>query len=67
MDGLEDLRPINNTVTVAISGIHRGVVCAGHVQAVYVLFDEEATPSYMKSGSAGAGVIFVQVLAQLNS
>jgi hypothetical protein len=59
MDGLEDLRPINNTVTVAISGIHRGVVCAGHVQAVYVLFDEEATPSYMRSRSAGARALFL--------
>ncbi len=52
MDGLEDLRPINNTVIVPISGIHRGVVCAlqyaksiapDHVKAVYVDFDEEAT------------------------
>lgn len=51
-EGLEDLRPIKNTVIVPISGIHRGVVCAlqyarsiaqDHVQAVYVDFDEEAT------------------------
>jgi hypothetical protein len=51
-EGLGELRPINHTVIVPISGIHRGVVGAlqyaktiaqDHVQAVYVDFDEEAT------------------------
>jgi len=51
-EGLEQLRPIKNTVIVPISGIHRGVVAAlqyaksiasDRVQAVYVDFEEEAT------------------------
>jgi len=69
MDGLEDLRPINNTVIVPISGIHRGVVCAlqyaksiapDHVQAVYVDFDEEATAKLREKWERwGAGVRLV--------
>jgi amino acid transporter len=69
MDGLEDLRPINNTVIVPISGIHRGVVCAlqyaksiapDHVQAVYVDFDEEATAKLREKWERwGAGVQLV--------
>jgi amino acid transporter len=69
MDGLEDLRPINNRVIVPISGIHRGVVCAlqyaksiapDHVQAVYVDFDEEATAKLREKWERwGAGVRLV--------
>jgi amino acid transporter len=51
-EGLEHLHTIKHTVIVPISGIHRGVINAlqyarsiapGHVIAVYVDFDEEAT------------------------
>jgi amino acid transporter len=65
-EGLEDLRPIRNTVIVPISGIHRGVVGAlqyaksiapEHVQAVYVDFDEEATAKLREKWERwGAGV-----------
>jgi amino acid transporter len=68
-EGLEDLRPINNTVIVPISGIHRGVVSAlqyarsiapDHVQAVYVDFDEEATAKLREKWERwGAGVQLV--------
>ena len=53
-EGLEQVRPVKNTVIVPISGIHRGVVSAlqyarsiasDRVQAVYVDFEEEATHS----------------------
>lgn len=65
-EGLEDLRPIRNTVIVPISGIHRGVVGAlqyaksiapEHVQAVYVDFDEEATAKLREKWERwGAGI-----------
>jgi len=68
-EGLEDLRPIRNTVIVPISGIHRGVVGAlqyaksiapEHVQAVYVDFDEEATAKLREKWERwGAGVQLV--------
>ena len=68
-EGLEELRPIKNMVIVPISGIHRGVVCAlqyaksiapGHVQAVYVDFDEEATVKLREKWEQwGAGVQLV--------
>jgi amino acid transporter len=68
-EGLEDLRPIRNTVIVPISGIHRGVVGAlqyaksiapEHVQAVYVDFDEEATAKLREKWERwGAGVKLV--------
>ncbi len=68
-EGLEELRPIKNTVIVPISGIHRGVVCAlqyakaiapDHVQAVYVDFDEEATAKLREKWEHwGAGVPLV--------
>ena len=68
-DGLEQLRPIKNTVIVPISGIHRGVVCAlqyaqsiasDRVQAVYVDFEEEATHSLKDKWERwGAGVQLV--------
>jgi amino acid transporter len=68
-EGLGDLRPIKHTVIVPISGIHRGVVGAlqyaksiapGHVQAVYVDFDEEATVKLREKWERwGAGVQLV--------
>jgi len=68
-EGLEDLRPIRNTVIVPISGIHRGVVGAlqyaksiapEHVQAVYVDFDEEATAKLREKWERwGAGMNLV--------
>jgi amino acid transporter len=68
-EGLEDLRPIKHTVIVPISGIHRGVVAAlqyaksiapGHVQAVYVDFDEEATAKLREKWELwGAGIKLV--------
>ena len=68
-EGLEDLRPIKHAVIVPISGIHRGVVAAlqyaksiapGHVQAVYVDFDEEATAKLREKWERwGAGVKLV--------
>jgi hypothetical protein len=68
-DGLAPLRPINHTVIVPISGIHRGVVCAlqyarsiasDRVQAVYVDFEEEATANLKDKWERwGAGVQLV--------
>jgi len=68
-EGLGELRPIKHTVIVPISGIHRGVVGAlqyaksiapGHVQAVYVDFDEEATAKLREKWERwGAGVKLV--------
>ncbi|HZN12459.1 MAG TPA: APC family permease [Blastocatellia bacterium] len=68
-EGLEQLQPIQNTVIVPISGIHRGVIRAlqyaksispDNVQAVYVDFDEEATAKLREKWERwGAGVPLV--------
>jgi Amino acid permease len=68
-EGLGELRPIKHTVIVPISGIHRGVISAlqyaksiapGHVQAVYVDFDEEATAKLREKWEVwGAGINLV--------
>ncbi len=68
-EGLEQLRPLKNTVIVPISGIHRGVVSAlqyarsiasDKVQAVYVDFEEEATAKLKDKWERwGAGVQLV--------
>jgi amino acid transporter len=68
-EGLGNLRPIKHTVIVPISGIHRGVVGAlqyaksiapGHVEAVYVDFDEEATAKLREKWERwGAGIKLV--------
>lgn len=68
-EGLGELRPIQHTVIVPISGIHRGVVGAlqyaksiapEHVQAVYVDFDEEATAKLREKWERwGAGIKLV--------
>ena len=67
--GLRDLRPINHTVIVPISGIHRGsllhlqyakTIAPEHVQAVYVDFDEEATAKLREKWDRwGAGIKLV--------
>lgn len=68
-EGLEPLKPINHTVIVPISGIHRGVLSAlqyaksigsDKVQAVYVDFEEEATANLKDKWERwGAGVQLV--------
>ena len=68
-EGLEQLKPLKNTVIVPISGIHRGVVSAlqyarsiasDKVQAVYVDFEEEATAKLKDKWERwGAGVQLV--------
>lgn len=68
-EGLESLRPLNHSVIVPISGIHRGVVSAlqyaksiapDHVEAVYVDFDEEATAKLREKWERwGAGIKLV--------
>lgn len=68
-EGLESIQPLNHSVIVPISGIHRGVVSAlqyaksiapDHVQAVYVDFDEEATAKLREKWERwGAGIKLV--------
>ena len=71
-EGLERLRPIKHEVIVPISGIHRGVVRAleyaksiapGHVTAVYVDLDEEATKNLREKWKDWAGDVELVVLA----
>ena len=68
----ETLRPIRHEVIVPISGIHRGVMRAleyaksiapGHVTAVYVDLDEDATKSLRDKWKKFAGDIELVVLA----
>ncbi|HKZ78608.1 MAG TPA: APC family permease [Pyrinomonadaceae bacterium] len=72
MEGLERLRPIRHEVIVPISGLHRGVIRAleyaksiapGHVTAVYVDLDEEATKSLREKWKKFSGDIELVVLA----
>ena len=72
MEGLERLRPIRHEVIVPISGIHRGVIRAleyaksiapGHVTAVYVDLDEEATKSLREKWKKFSGDVELVVLA----
>lgn len=72
MEGLERLRPIRHEVIVPISGIHRGVIRAleyaksiapGHVTAVYVDLDEEATKSLREKWKRFSSDIELVVLA----
>ena len=72
MEGLEKLRPIRHEVIVPISGIHRGVVRAleyaksiapGHVTAVYVDLDEDATRTLRDKWNRFASDIDLVVLA----
>jgi amino acid transporter len=70
--GLDKLRPIRHEVIVPISGIHRGVIRAleyaksiapGHVTAVYVDLDEEATKTLREKWKTVASEIELVVLA----
>ncbi|HJP94658.1 MAG TPA: APC family permease [Pyrinomonadaceae bacterium] len=72
MEGVGGLRPIRHEVIVPISGIHRGVIRAleyarsiapGHVTAVYVDLDEEATKSLRDKWKKVAGDVELVVLA----
>ena len=72
METTETLRPIRHEVIVPISGIHRGVVRAleyaksiapGHVTAVYVDLDEEATKTLRDKWKKFASDIELVVLA----
>ena len=72
METTEKLRPIRHEVIVPISGIHRGVVRAleyaksiapGHVTAVYVDLDEEATKTLRDKWKKFASDIELVVLA----
>jgi amino acid transporter len=70
IDGLDQLRPINHSVVVPISGIHRGVIAAleyaksishdHNVTAVYVDSEEETTAKLREKWERwGAGVNLV--------
>ena len=76
-EGLNGLRPIRHEVVVPISGIHRGVVRAleyaksiapGHVTALYINIDEEATRKLReKWGLLGGGVELVVLASPYRS
>ncbi|MFS8086096.1 MAG: amino acid permease, partial [Acidobacteriota bacterium] len=75
--GLDHLRPIKHEVIVPISGIHRGVVRAleyakaiapGHVTAVYINLDYEATQKLRAKWSDwGEGVDLVVIASPYRS
>ncbi|MGH9883052.1 MAG: APC family permease, partial [Pyrinomonadaceae bacterium] len=71
-EGLERLRPIKHEVIVPISGVHRGVIQAleyaksiapGHVTAVYVDLDEDATKNLREKWKHWADDVDLVVLA----
>ena len=71
-EGVVGLRPIRHEVIVPISGIHRGVVRAleyakaiapGHVTALYINIDEEATQKLRQKWDRLGGGIELIVLA----
>jgi amino acid transporter len=71
-EGLEGLRPIRHEVIVPISGIHRGTVRAleyakaiapGHVTALYINIDEEATQKLRERWDRLGGAVDLVVLA----
>ncbi|MGH9906228.1 MAG: APC family permease [Pyrinomonadaceae bacterium] len=71
-EGLGRLRPIRHEVIVPISGVHRGVIRAleyaksiapGHITAVYVDLDENATADVRKKWQEWGGEIELVVLA----
>lgn len=76
-EGVEGLRPIRHEVIVPISGIHRGVVRAleyaksiapGHVTALYINIDEEATQQLrQKWGRLGGGIELVVLASPYRS
>jgi len=71
-EGFQKLRPINHEVIVPISGIHRGVLKAleyakaiapGHVTALYINLDEEATQKLRTKWSEWAEGVELVVIA----
>ena len=71
-EGVVGLRPIRHEVIVPISGIHRGVVRAleyakaiapGHVTALYINIDEEATQKLRQKWERLGGAVDLVVLA----
>jgi amino acid transporter len=76
-EGLQKLQPIKHEVIVPISGIHRGVLKAleyakaiapGHVTALYINLDEEATQKLRTKWSEwGAGVELVVIASPYRS
>jgi len=76
-EGLHKLRPIRHEVIVPISGIHRGVLKAleyakaiapGHVTALYINLDEEATQKLRTKWSEwGEGVELVVIASPYRS
>ncbi len=77
MEGLHDLQAVHHEVIVPISGIHRGVVKAlayakaiapGHVTALYINLDEEATQKLRTKWSEwGKGVELVVIASPYRS
>jgi amino acid transporter len=77
MEGLHDLLSVQHEVIVPISGIHRGVVKAlayakaiapGHVTALYINLDEEATQKLRTKWSEwGKGVELVVIASPYRS
>ena len=71
-EGVVGLRPIRHEVIVPISGIHRGTVRAleyakaiapGHVTALYINIDEEATQKLRERWDRLGGAVDLVVLA----
>jgi amino acid transporter len=71
-EGFQKLRPIRHEVIVPISGIHRGVLKAleyakaiapGHVTALYINLDEEATQKLRTTWSEWAEGVELVVIA----
>ena len=71
-EGVVGLRPIRHEVIVPISGIHRGVIRAleyaksiapGHVTALYINIDEEATQKLRQKWERLGGGVELVVLA----
>ena len=71
VDPAEAVKPINHTVIVPISGIHRGVLAAlryarsiapGNVTAVYINLDDEATAKMQEKWEKWSGGVPLQVL-----
>ncbi|PYS21288.1 MAG: amino acid permease [Acidobacteria bacterium] len=76
-EGFQKLRPIHHEVIVPISGIHRGVLKAleyakaiapGHVTALYINLDEEATQKLRTKWSEwGEGVELIVIASPYRS
>jgi amino acid transporter len=71
VDPAEAVKPIRHTVIVPVSGIHRGVLMAlrygrsiapGHVTAVYINLDDEATAKMLEKWDSWSGGVPLTVL-----